>query len=113
MEDGKREDCIATAIMIKEELRRREFESADMSIKCQFCGLITDGRTVWGNPPRQPVCPVCYFARVRGLVSDIEENANMRNTKAMAMPPVQESREDIAKRMGISLEMLEANGYFD
>lgn len=119
-QDGKKEESVADAEEIKSELERREQEIPDFSISCQRCGEHTDGRTVWGEPPRKPICAKCYFSNLAELaggspekVLSFEDKAKKIHKYAEKIIQHTETREETAQRLGVPVEVLEENGYFE
>ena len=129
------ERIFATRKEIEQELERRKQEPIDLSIKCDMCGTLTDGRCMWEQEPI-PICPVCYQLKLEALgrrkpslvpgrsgggsrtVFHYENDAKGAEEGAEEGEKPSETdeqtrRKQIADKLGVPLELLELNRYFD
>lgn len=116
--DNVREDIIVTPAAILAEIIRRQSEITPIT-RCVSCGAETDGRCQF--TASEPLCEPCYWAVILSLHGG-QPVAPVKG-KVLMMPSVQkgqaqiesheETPEEVAARLGVSLDVLQASGYFD
>lgn len=127
--EQSRWEVIASPAAIYAELERRKTEIVIWSDCCN-CGAPTDGRCYFRED--EPLCPRCYWVIMKALaarrdpptVYDPRRNKDEAGPgsimvtspppkKLNAAPVLKESQEEIASRLGVSVETLLDSGYFD
>lgn len=117
--EGVRDDIFATPREIKEELARRESEVLDNSIICVNCGNPADGRCYFHE--RDQLCPACYWTILKNIAAGNIPMKSVQGTvidiskakKKLEKVQLEETREEIASRIGLPVETLEETGFFD
>ena|SRR5215831_7769582 len=118
--EGSRTELKATPIEIHTELQARKDES--FTRLCVVCGEPADGRCYFVS--YQQLCPSCYWNTLKSLyvnpVNPAPQTPKVTPSNLIEMPKksqekvsLQETEEDIAERLGVSVEVLRETGYFD
>lgn len=120
--NGIREDIIVTPDIILAEIIRRQNEPKNPLIHCASCGAEADGRCYFVL--QEPLCEPCYWTVLKSMrdgtpqpIAGSPRRDNVIEMPVKGLPPVsvpsEETPEQIAARLGVSLDVLQASGYFD